>query len=280
MNEKLLSLDMICALLPKRPRDSYKNNFGNLLILAGNEEMGGAGIMASKAAVYVGSGLTTLVSHPVNRPALHARLPEAMFLNWQDSQRLKEAQIKASTVLIGPGMGLRGESKERLSSILHRAKENQVIILDGDALTIWAEELWENEKPPFTNAQLILTPHAGEWQRISKASGIPKAQELAQIIGCIIVEKGSQTVIHVPETNSYLNLAGNPGMAIGGMGDVLAGMISGLIGQVEQPLDGVLIGSFLHTYIANQIAQNNYIVLPSRLIAAIPTTMHHIFKQF
>lgn len=279
MVAKILTIEKIQTLLPKRLPNSYKNQFGRLLIIAGNNEMGGAGIMASQAAVHVGSGLTTLASAHTNRSALHANLPEAMFIEWEDLPTLLEEFTKSSTILIGPGMGRGSKEKELLIHILRTAKKEQTVVLDGDALTIFAEELGENQKALLTQAQLILTPHPGEWQRISQASGALDAKSLAQKNGYIIVEKSRQTKIHTPDKNCYFNIQGTPGMSIGGMGDVLAGMISGLIGQVEKPLDAVLIGSFLHTYTANEIAQTDYIVVPSRLVAAIPKVMYQVFMK-
>ncbi|MGF3142325.1 NAD(P)H-hydrate dehydratase [Facklamia sp. P12945] len=268
-----LSLTKIRSLIDPRPSDSYKGNYGHSLIIAGNEQMAGAAILAASACVHVGSGLTSLLTAKTNINVCHLHTPEMMVGNWADQNLRKQWISKANHVLIGPGLGRSQESIEILSETLSSIQPNQVLILDGDAISLWAKE------GPFScKGQLIFTPHLGEWLKMQEANNINDPQEFSDSYQAILVLKSHQTEIYQPSGLSYSNIPGNAGMAIGGMGDTLAGMISGLMGQSSSPLGAVLIAAYMHTAIANQINQKEFIVLPSRLIKQIPEFMKGLFE--
>ncbi|MBG9986123.1 NAD(P)H-hydrate dehydratase [Facklamia sp. DSM 111018] len=268
-----LTHDFIKTLLPKRQNDSYKGDFGHSVIIGGNQEMAGAAILASKACVYIGSGLTTVLTHPQNQMTLHISNPEAMVGDWHLPNFLKNSIKKASGILIGPGMGRSEKNLEILEKVLQLADEEQVIVVDADAIALWSNLENKNSK-----AKLIFTPHKGEADILLRASGMSKMRDFAKKYQTIVIQKCHQSLIWNNQGESYLNIKGNPGMSIGGMGDCLAGMVVGLVGQVDHPLQAAILASYLHSFIANEIYQDQFLVLPSRLIESIPETMKSIFE--
>ncbi|MCR8968542.1 NAD(P)H-hydrate dehydratase [Facklamia sp. 7083-14-GEN3] len=268
-----LSLTKIRSLIDPRPSNSYKGNYGHSLIIAGNDQMAGAAMLATSACVHVGSGLTSLLTAKTNINACHLHTPEAMVGDWADQDLRKEWMLRANQLLIGPGLGRSQQSIQLLKETLSSIQPDQVLILDGDAITLWAQE-----GPYSCKGQLIFTPHLGEWQKMQEASKINDPQEFSDSYQAILVLKSHQTEIYQPSGLAYSNIAGNAGMAIGGMGDTLAGMITGLMGQCSSHLGAVLIAAYMHTAIANQINQKAYIVLPSRLINLIPEFMKDLFQ--
>lgn len=271
---KILDKNSVQPLIPKREMDSYKGNYGKTLLVGGNESMGGAIILTALAAVYSGAGLVTVATDEKNHPALHAQLPEAMVINWNNRQQLK-LQIKDATVIvIGPGMGVSEDSFNLLNFVLDHITKEQRIIIDGSAITLMAEH---NLAIP-TN-QTVFTPHLGEWERLSGLKPSKQEPELNKIardqLNATVVLKQHRTEIYFTD-EVWQNQGGNPAMATGGMGDTLAGIIASLVGQLTDFKSGILAGVFLHSYIGDQLAENQYVVLPSQLIKQLP----FVLKKF
>ncbi|WP_099221338.1 NAD(P)H-hydrate dehydratase [Listeria costaricensis] len=263
----------VCHVIHERDEEGYKNQYGKVLIVAGNDMYGGAGIMAAEGAVYSGAGLVTLASHPVNRSALHARLPECMFLDYTDSKRLKELLPNFDTLLIGPGLGLDETAHELLSLILAESLAEQQLIIDGDGITLFARN-----QLPKPKAQLIFTPHQGEWERLKNL--LPKTDdpaEFAEQLPATLVLKGHRTRVYT-SADIWQNVYGSPAMATGGMGDTLAGIIAGLLHQTEQPIDGLLAAVFFHSYIADTLAKKCFVVRPTEVAAQLPAYLK-IFSE-
>lgn len=287
-----LNLTAIKNLIPVRDVDAYKNLFGHVLIIAGNRAMGGAAQMATMATVNSGAGLTTIATDSANLPAIHTVLPEAMIIDWADVSAIKQMIGKVDVLLVGPGFGMDNlDLWQLIKNIIASAKRSLKIILDADALNLLAVDLAEDEEKtiqelltPDNQHEIILTPHQGEWRRLT-AGKIPaddqaSIQNWVDLEGAILVLKGSSTEIYVPnERVSYRNTGGNPGMATGGMGDTLAGMVAGLAGQLNKTVDAVKLGVFLHSYIGDQLYEDHYIVLPSQISKRIPYTMKEISKK-
>lgn len=268
---KLLNEEYIKQAIPVREKNSYKGNFGKLLFVGGNEQMGGAIIMSASAAVYSGAGLVTVASAPVNVHALHTRIPEAMFIDMYDLDTLASMIKKMDGVVIGPGLGRDDRAIDVMNTVLKTLTEDQFIIIDGDAISIYVNELLDHP-----DAQLIFTPHLGEWKTLSNMGpdkenlqdNIQKQKELNAIV---ILKKGQSEIYFEDEV--WQNIPGNPSMATGGMGDTLAGMIAGFIGQFETYKKGILSAVFLHSKIANTLAETYYVTLPTAIIDHIPKTM-------
>ena len=274
------------ALLEKviieRSRPSHKGNYGRLLLLGGTYPYGGAIIMAALAAVKSGAGLVTVGTDRENIPALHSHLPEAMAFSLQDQRLLKEQLEKAEVVLVGPGLRDDAVGEDLVNQVFANLRQNQILIVDGGALTILARTSLS-----FPSNQLILTPHQKEWEKLSGIA-IEKQNEavMASALtsfpqGTILVEKGQATRIWQVDQSDYYQLqVGGPYQATGGMGDTLAGMIAGFAGQFRQAslYERVTVATHLHSAIAQELAQEQYVVLPTEISHEIPKMMKKYLK--
>ncbi|RPA62435.1 NAD(P)H-hydrate dehydratase [Aerococcus agrisoli] len=288
---KTMNIDLPYAaqLIPDRASDAYKNQFGHILIIAGNREMGGAGQMAALAAVHAGAGLTTIATDPINIAAIHSVLPEVMICDWMDEGKLIQAIMKANIILIGPGMGLENPVQWHiLKQTLSEVDQQKTVVIDGDALTYLSQEIIADS--PFiqfmknTVHDFVLTPHRGEWARLTVKKINPDddvaVQNWGNHYGVYLVLKGAPTRIFQPGSDTVkVNIQGNPGMSIGGMGDTLAGMVAGLLGQIKEIAKGLELAVFLHTFIADDIYANEYIVIPSDISKLIPATMKNLQRN-
>ncbi|WP_313469698.1 NAD(P)H-hydrate dehydratase [Carnobacterium sp.] len=269
-----LNQEKIQGLIPKRQTDSYKGDYGKVLLVGGNKRMGGAVILMALAAVHSGAGLVTVATDKGNHAALHAHLPEAMVVDWKNQKQL-EQQIKAATVVaIGPGMGNSTGSLKILKLLLAQIQPEQHIVIDGSAITLMAKY-----NLPTPNDNTIYTPHLGEWERLSNLKPTEQKEvlnvEARNQLNATVVLKQHQTEVYFKE-DIWKNEAGNPAMATGGMGDTLAGIIAGLVAQIPDIKSAVLAAVYLHSYIGDQLAEKQYVVLPTHIINQLPT----ILKEF
>lgn len=266
-----ITADVVKNIIPKRKEDSYKGTYGKVLAIGGSKEMGGAIILAGSAAVHSGAGLVTVATDPANHAALHAHVPEAMVVDMWNKSAVQSQVKQVDVIIIGPGLGLSDKANDLLKSVFQHVSENQQLVLDGSALTLIGQE---NISLP--NAHLVFTPHPGEWKQLT---GISKEEQTVKInkqaqqkLNGTIVLKGSQTTIYFQE-KVWKNTAGNPAMATGGMGDTLTGMIGGFSAQFPDKEQAVIAAVYLHSRIADDLAENQYVVLPSHIIEQIPYSM-------
>ncbi len=272
-----LVFEMIHPLIPPRDVSCFKGNFGHIAIIAGNEEMGGAGILASSSALYSGAGVITTYTAPCNHVALHARIPEVMVKDWQLLTTDQESLVNYTVVLIGPGLGINQFSTQLFKKVIQEMRQSQILILDASAIRIWASLGF----PPI-HSQVVFTPHLGEFSDISGIAINAITLENSRLFlkdnapHAILVLKSHETKI-LTTTDCWRNPLGNPGMAIAGMGDVLAGMIAGFTPQSNTLLDAIKSAVYTHSYIGDMIASQEHVVLPNRLIEKIPETMHTLF---
>lgn len=269
-----LTKKTVQSLIPIRKKSSYKGDYGKVLLIGGNESMGGAVMLNALAAVYSGAGLVTVVTAKSNHAALHAQLPEAMVIDWNNQHQI-EAQLNTATVIaIGSGMGTSQESLALLNFIFSHITNDQRIIIDGSAITLMAKY---NIAVP--NQQTIFTPHLGEWKRLSGLEPRTQLPRLNQIkrdqLNAIIVLKQHRTEIYFKD-EIWQNQAGNPAMATGGMGDTLVGILAGMIAQLSNLKAGILVAVFLHSYIGDQLAEKQYVVLPSQIIQQLPVLLKEL----
>lgn len=257
--------------LPNRSSDGYKGDYGHVLCIGGSPEMAGAITLASKAALYSGAGLVTVATAKENFSTIHTVCLELMCVDYSDFETLSSHISKADTLLIGPGLGRSDFARKLFQFVLEKVQNHQFFIIDADGLFHLS-----NLKTPTLPEHTVLTPHLGEWERLSGISPheqtVQLNQKFQEKIGATIVLKKDRTGVYTSR-QIYQNTTGNPGMAVGGMGDTLAGMISGLLKQYDHPTDAVLAAVYLHSYIGDQLAEVNYIVLPSRVIESIPQVM-------
>ena len=274
---KVIDQVLLEKVIVERSHHSHKGDYGRLLLLGGTYPYEGAIIMSAIAAVKSGAGLVTVGTDKENIPALHSHLPEAMAFSLQDQQLLKEQLEKAEVVLVGPGLRDDAFGEYLVKQVFVNLSQNQILIVDGGALGILAKA--HLSIPP---SQLILTPHQKEWERLSGIA-IEKQNEAATASaltsfpqGTILVEKGPATRIWQAGQSDYYQLqVGGPYQATGGMGDTLAGMIAGFAGQFRQAslYERVTVATHLHSAIAQELAQEHYVVLPTEISNCLPKVM-------
>ncbi|SIO01178.1 yjeF C-terminal region, hydroxyethylthiazole kinase-related [Carnobacterium alterfunditum] len=275
---KEINPEAIHGMIPKRNKDSYKADYGRVLVIGGNEDMGGAIILTASAAVYSGAGLVTVATAKVNHTALHARLPEAMVFDMYNEDCLLKKLSTATVIVIGPGLGLSSESLAILKSVLKTVTKEQRLIIDGSAITLMAKN---NLKTPV--AITTYTPHLGEWRKLSHLKPTEQNETLniqaRKELKAAVVLKQSRTEIYFLD-EVWKNTHGNPAMATGGMGDTLAGMIAGFSAQFKNNRSAIITAVFLHSKIGDDLAKKQYVVLPSQIIERIPTEMKEFSTMF
>lgn len=277
---KIVSDNLLKKVIINRPPESHKGDYGHLLLIGGTYPYGGAIIMAALAAVGSGGGLVTVATERENISALHAHLPEAMAFDLREQERLMEQICKASVILIGPGLAENPLEKLVLQLVLNLVDKRQILIMDGGAISLFAKQAL-----PFPSSQIIFTPHQKEWEILS---GLPiesqdetSSQKAVDQFpeGTLVVQKGSGTrVFQSGEKDVYQLQVGGPYQATGGMGDTLAGMITGFAGQFQQVslFERVTAATYLHSAIADELAEEAYVVLPTEISRAIPRWMKKI----
>ncbi|WP_125643074.1 NAD(P)H-hydrate dehydratase [Levilactobacillus tangyuanensis] len=266
---------LTAAILPQtirqRPADSHKGTYGRIVLIGGNDNFGGAIIMASAAAVYSGAGLVTTVTAKSNQTSLHDRVPEAMFADITDVSLMVSLITAADTIVIGPGLGTTNQSRATLTTAFENIQADQRVIIDGSAITLVA-----TDQLSLPTAHLIFTPHQMEWQRLSGiaiADQTPQRnRQVVDELHGIVVLKSHHTEIYTA-TETYRNPLGTPAQATGGMGDTLAGMVGGFVAQFANESQAVLAAVYSHSAIAEELATSQYVVLPHQIITEIPRFM-------
>ncbi len=240
--------DQIRKLLPPRSRFSHKGTFGHGLVISGCYGMMGAALLAGEACLRAGAGLATVHVPRYGYNIIQTALPEALIsIDQSDILFSEPPDLTPFTAIgIGPGLGCKTNTGRGLKMLLERTKAP--LVIDADALNIlsqhpeWLELLPEGS---------ILTPHPKEFDRMAGESNEgferhSKQLAFAEKYGVIVVLKGAYTGIASPDGRYWFNTTGNPGMATGGSGDVLTGLITGLLAQGMKALDAALTGVYLH----------------------------------
>lgn len=280
----VLDENVIDAALPVRKPDSHKGNYGRLLNIAGSKNMPGAAVISTLAALRSGAGIVTLASTDMVADIAASHFCEATFLRCKadfngqismDSIReLAMMLLKSSACLIGCGIGV----SENTITILRTVLENSTspIIIDADGINCLSRDIniIRTAKVP-----VILTPHMGEMSRLTKKT-VPEikedafriARDFAKQWNVILVLKDASTIIALPTGELYLNTTGNPGMARGGSGDMLAGMIAAFAAQGIEPSLAAAAAVYLHGLCGDKTAEkrSQYGMLPSDMIAELP----------
>ena len=268
--------DLARQVITPRLRESHKGSYGRLLLVGGLYPCGGAIIMAAIACVNSGAGLVTVATDRENITALHAHLPEAMAFDLRETERFLENLRAADVVLIGSGLGEDGAASQAMDLVLANIRPDQNLVVDGSALNLLAKK----NKADLPECHLILTPHQKEWERLSglaiseqTVSNTQKA--LADFPAeTILVAKSHRTAVYQSKEVSHLEVGG-PYQAMGGMGDTLAGIITGFLAQFASidSYKAVTVAVWLHSAIADDLAKNAYVVLPTHISKAIPSWM-------
>ena len=274
-------------LVPVRDPDTHKGTYGHLLVVAGSRGKTGAAIMACRAAMRVGAGLVTLAAPRSLNDIFASSLVEAMTEPLrEDTAETMEAPSdkewrrlleRKDALLFGPGIGVSDSTQSALRWLLRDLGLPWVIDADGlNNLALEIDRLRRAKTPP------ILTPHPGEMARlIDKNTAsvnrdrVGVARAFATEHRCHVVLKGARTVIATADGKVFINPTGNPGMASGGMGDVLAGMLAALLGQGFSPEDAMKLGVFLHGFAGDRIAEAKGPIglIASDIIEDLPAAM-------
>lgn len=236
------------GIIRPRTRYSHKGNYGHALLIAGSFGKMGASIMASRACLRSGVGLLHTHAPLSGYPIIQTAVPEAMVTIDPDDKCFSQAPdlTPFSAIAIGPGIGFDEKTKNALKLLIQNT--TLPLILDADAITILGEnKTWI----PFVPKNSIYTPHPKEFERLvgparNDFHRNQQQREFSVKYGVYVVLKGAHSCISSPDGNCYFNSTGNPGMATGGSGDVLTGLILGLMAQRYTSLQACLLGTFLH----------------------------------
>jgi ADP-dependent NAD(P)H-hydrate dehydratase / NAD(P)H-hydrate epimerase len=275
-----ISLKDVKRIVKPRLTFDHKGRYGHALIIAGSIGKIGASVLASRASLRSGLGLLTVHIPKCGNTILQTAVPEAMVSIDKNEEFLTsiENTDQYSAIGIGPGLGQHPETVKAFTSILSQFKSPMVI--DADALTILSlkKELM-NHIPQGS----ILTPHPKEFERLVGSwkddfERLEKQQQLAKQLKCVVVLKGAYSSIASPEGDVYFNSTGNPGMATGGSGDVLTGILTGLLAQHYSPLEAAQLGVYLHGLSGDMAAYENGMnsLIASDLIEFLPTAFKKI----
>lgn len=246
--------------LPKRLADTNKGSYGRLLVAAGSDGMAGAALLSATAAYRTGCGLVYVLTPEENRVVLQCRLPEAVYVRRDDDMRKKLAQGRFTAAVIGPGLSRDAQARTLLLAVF---EDLQIpLVLDADALNLIAEDARLEEAAKNYAYGMIMTPHRAEMARLLKtdigelkADPLGTARTLAERFGCVCVAKDARTVVYGPGSGAYICTAGNDGMATGGSGDVLAGIIGGLLAQdASDPYMTAVLGASVHAWAGDAAA--------------------------
>ncbi len=252
IRRELLDDAFVRKVYQNRLANTHKGNFGHALVIGGSHAMPGAIAMTAEAVMRSGAGLCTVFCPVGVGPILNTRLPEAMcwegegpYFSMEDVETFLELLSGKNVVIVGPGMGREDETFDFFARILEEI--NVPLVIDADGLNLLSElEKFESYLGPDT----ILTPHPGEMQRFIGHPIQPRrmenAEQFATDTASILVLKGAGTVIALPDGHTFINPTGNPGMATGGSGDILTGIIGGLIAQGYAPVIAAPLGVYLH----------------------------------
>lgn len=280
------------SLIPTRAADSNKGTFGRVLVVGGSVGMSGAAYFSAKAAYRSGAGLVNVLTHEANRVILQTMLPEAVLTTYGDcvdeyEDVVKATVLRASVIVVGVGLGQSDEAKKLLRMVLSYA--DVPLVIDADALNLLSvhEELWD-----IISAPVIVTPHPLEMARLChvdvsviERDRFRAAENFAEKYALVCVLKGHKTVVcdgseargYGDRNTLYLNQSGNSGMATGGSGDVLTGVIAALIAQKMTPFEAATLGVYIHGLAGDAAAEvlGEYSVMASDIIDHI----HEILKD-
>ncbi len=277
------TIDDIFPLIEKRKLFSHKGNYGHSLLICGSKGKIGAAVLSSRACLKSGTGLLTVNIPACGYNILQSSVPEAMVISSETEEFLSGLPPleKYNAIGIGPGIGLEKETQNLLKLLIQNTPVP--LIIDADAINILAEnKTWLS----FLPKGCIFTPHIGEFTRLCgpASTDFDRHQiqrEFSFKYQCFIVLKGANTCISTPEGNYYFNSTGNPGMATGGSGDALTGIITSLCAQRYAPLSACVTGVYLHglagDFAATELSEHS--VTATDIIDYIPKAFLYLSKE-
>jgi NAD(P)H-hydrate epimerase len=284
----LVTAAMARDAIPPRPPDSHKGTYGRILIVGGSVGYTGAPVMAALGALRSGAGLVTVAVPRAVYPIVAAHLVEAMprplpeaggAVSAEAAAAVGELAAAADVVAVGPGLSTAPGVRAVVEAVLRSGKP---VVVDADGLNVLAGRPEALQK---ARAPVVITPHPGELARLL---GVPigeivgdrlgAARSTAGRLGCVVVLKSASTVVASPDGEAFINRTGNPGMATGGMGDVLTGAIASLIGQGLQPVTAAWTAVYLHGLAADLLAEERAMagMLATEVAARLPAAIARV----
>lgn len=293
LNHNLIDFELIKDNLPSRKKNTHKGSYGKANIIAGSAGMTGAAILTCKSALRTGLGLLKLYIGESLNHIVKTSVPEAITVPLQEMrkgviginhiEKIIADTENANVLTIGPGCGNTAELSEITKQVLNKVKVP--IVIDADGLNALSKNTqWLLEK----KSKIIITPHIGEMSRLTgisieeiKNNLIAVAKEFSQNLGVIVVLKGASTIVVAPGGEVFINICGNPGMATAGSGDVLTGIITGLIAQGLEPLKATVTSVYLHGVTGDSVAgdKGEYGLLAGDLVEYLPYTIKNIVQR-
>ena len=278
MQIRELNHEDVLKILPDRPDWGHKGTFGKVLLLCGSRGFTGAAYLSAMGALRCGAGLVYLgvpesiyaiEAVKLNEPVVFPLPDEAGKLSADAIPEILDKLPQMNAVLIGPGLGQSDGTVAVVQAVLGNAACPVVVDADGINLLAQHKDVVRGRTNPT-----VLTPHDGEIQRLGGVIGedrMAAAAEMARDLGCIVLLKGHRTCITDGQAG-YRNVTGNPGMAVGGSGDVLAGMITALLGQKISPLEAAAVAAWLHGAAGDACAEKlgQYAMLPTDMLEELP----------
>jgi ADP-dependent NAD(P)H-hydrate dehydratase / NAD(P)H-hydrate epimerase len=256
MDSHLLVENMLLDALPQRKSDSHKGSFGSVAIIGGDKGMVGAVLLAARAALHCGAGRVYAAMLCKDAPSVDILQPEIMLLSPAEITQLSQLDC----VVIGPGLGQSNTAIELLEFWLSR---DVPILLDADALNLISSHLHLASIVISRDAETVITPHPGEASRLLDTSSdyiqkhrTESALKLAQTLRVTCVLKGAGSVCAHYSGEWLINTSGNPGLASGGTGDVLSGIVSALMAQGLSGLQAAKLGVYVHGAAADALVKN------------------------
>ena len=257
MINSIITEEVVKTILGKRDREIHKGHCGRILIAAGSRGMAGAAVLAVSGALRAGSGLVQAAVPAELFPILQTAVPEATCIE-RDFSKTDLGRYDA--IAIGPGLGKSPEACASIEELL--TAFNGPLVLDADALNIISEREWHSMLMKRPEGKTVITPHPGEAARLlgrnigtTDEERREAAHALAERTGAVVLLKGHETIVAADSCKTYTNITGNPGMATGGSGDVLTGIIAGFMGQKKpvslggcrlSPREAAICGAFVH----------------------------------
>ncbi|MCR5099080.1 MAG: NAD(P)H-hydrate dehydratase [Lachnospiraceae bacterium] len=278
-NKSITWMDAV-QVIPKRDPRGHKGTFGKVLVVGGSHGMAGAAYFSARAALLMGCGMVRIATHECNRIIMQIKLPEALLSTYEDrhfEDVIFDAIRWADAVVIGPGLSTESPEKEVFKYAFEKSCEAGLpMIIDADGINILAGKmsLLEGEHPP-----IILTPHLGEMARLTGASveviadNMPEAaRDLAQKYNVTVHLKSHRSVTATYDSDEVMeNTTGNDAMATAGSGDVLSGIMAGLLVQQADPFWAASVGAYIHGLCGDTAAEQlgHASVIASDLLDAI-----------
>ncbi|HUO84321.1 MAG TPA: NAD(P)H-hydrate dehydratase [Thermoanaerobaculia bacterium] len=282
----LIRREDVVPLIPPRAVETHKGSYGHVVLISGSEGKSGAAILAARGAVRAGAGLVTVATDPETARIVDSASVESMTLPIHLESRaigkIAEFLHGKAAVLIGPGLPDTKESYEVIREIM--ARIDLPMIVDATAINAWQGRLTELNAGRHP---CILTPHPGELARLLGISvaavqkdRIGSAREAANRSGCVVVLKGHQTLIAEPEGRLAVNPTGNPGMASGGAGDVLSGILAAFVARMEDLFEAACAATYLHGAAGDRVRDeaSDIGITALDLAEALPRTIEMIRK--